>query len=764
MMKNFFPFSLVFILYHAVLISGLLYVVLSGKLSVTTDFMALLPTNGISEGVSRAEKNFVAKQNAEVTILIGHPDFAAAKSNAEKMYETLIADDIFTRLDLFNADIDPAAFSSFFSKYRYQLLPETVRNEISRDPLEFQQNSLAAIFSPMTFQPLENLESDPFFIDNTIFTDFIQKAGGMTPVMPKEGVLAVEHSGIWYVLLQGTLSEKALDISRTRGGIDTIYAVGDQLECETADLSISYSGFPFHSYESASNAQKEITVISTVSIALIIILFLVLLKNLYVVGLFLIGIFFSILSAFSAVIICFPDVHILTMIFGTSLIGTSIDYAVHYYLGYAKRNRNENGAAVARRLSKNLSVSLISTVLCYVMILFSPYDILRQVALFSVAGLISSFLTVMGFFPLISYPSMVSQTALAWKIPCAKNHKSLLLPLLGIAAALFVFAAGNLRIHNNILSLYQMSDRLLESEKTAGTVLGVMSSTYAIIEGENEFDAREKEYTFAQALQELRDCGSIENYLSVSSFVPAPSVQKANFAVSQKLLPLLDEQCRILGTDRNAAAASLLEEQAVIGFSDIPEQFSKLLGRLVPGESDGKYYLAVLIFAGSGSEQVRQAAAECEGVTYFQKSSDVSRQLDELTFIILKIFAAAFILIIILLLGVFKKRGIYFALAPVITILTVFAVVGMLNVSIDFFFSVGLLLVIGLGLDYMVFAGNSKKKPMLAITLSYITTALSFGSLMLSSFQPVHIFGVTVFIGTSAAFVTALCAGNSEAQ
>ena len=113
-----------------------------------------------------------------------------------------------------------------------------------------------------------------------------------------------------------------------------------------------------------------------------------------------------------------------------------------------------------------------------------------------------------------------------------------------------------------------------------------------------------------------------------------------------------------------------------------------------------------------------------------------------------------------LLLAVFRKKGFNLALSPVIIITAVLACTSIAGLKIDFFFAVGLLLVIGLGLDYMVFAGNSRRKPMLAISLSYLTTALSFGSLMLSSFKPVHTFGLTVFIGITAAFLTAICSKN----
>jgi predicted exporter len=49
-----------------------------------------------------------------------------------------------------------------------------------------------------------------------------------------------------------------------------------------------------------------------------------------------------------------------------------------------------------------------------------------------------------------------------------------------------------------------------------------------------------------------------------------------------------------------------------------------------------------------------------------------------------------------------------------------------------------------------------------AIFLSFATTALSFGALVLSSFVPVRIFGLTVFTGLSTAWAAAMLLGNGK--
>ncbi|MDR1574915.1 MAG: hypothetical protein LBS37_02815, partial [Treponema sp.] len=86
------------------------------------------------------------------------------------------------------------------------------------------------------------------------------------------------------------------------------------------------------------------------------------------------------------------------------------------------------------------------------------------------------------------------------------------------------------------------------------------------------------------------------------------------------------------------------------------------------------------------------------------------------------------------------------------------------DIALSFFPSVGLVLVFGLGLDYMFYITENEKSRGIgggdlviqAVHLSFATTALSFGALALSGFTPVHIFGLTVFAGLSAAYVSAM--------
>ena len=59
---------------------------------------------------------------------------------------------------------------------------------------------------------------------------------------------------------------------------------------------------------------------------------------------------------------------------------------------------------------------------------------------------------------------------------------------------------------------------------------------------------------------------------------------------------------------------------------------------------------------------------------------------------------------------------------------------------------------------------NEKKKTVLepfATLVSFITTIISFGALALSSFKPVHLIGLSIFIGLATAYISSFFYGRT---
>ncbi|MDB4430749.1 hypothetical protein N9148_01025, partial [bacterium] len=87
------------------------------------------------------------------------------------------------------------------------------------------------------------------------------------------------------------------------------------------------------------------------------------------------------------------------------------------------------------------------------------------------------------------------------------------------------------------------------------------------------------------------------------------------------------------------------------------------------------------------------------------------------------------------------------------------------GIAVSLFHIMAMFLILGLGMDYVIFAtelSRDKIPTSLAITLSALTSLLSFGLLSLSSLPLVHAFGLTVLIGNTFNLTGAIMLSASD--
>ena len=110
------------------------------------------------------------------------------------------------------------------------------------------------------------------------------------------------------------------------------------------------------------------------------------------------------------------------------------------------------------------------------------------------------------------------------------------------------------------------------------------------------------------------------------------------------------------------------------------------------------------------------------------------------------------------------KQSLLMLLPSLIAGVAGLAVTGILGSTLNLFNLLGLILILGIGIDYTLFFAEQKKSlsTLLAITLSGLTTLLSFGLLSLSQTHAIHSFGVTVLTGIFVAWLLSPLAINSS--
>jgi predicted exporter len=737
--------------------------------AIETDLLGLLPQS--SQSWVEADRILTRRASRAFAVLAGSGDFARAKEAAAVFYTRLgESPELFDTLD-FKVDMSAAGeIAAFLHEYRYMLLDgESAALLKAGGEKEFAAEALAWAYGAMTLTDLDKLESDPFLFTERELRYYLEAAKMAGNLNPRDGALSAEFEGKHWVLVRGTLSEAGASLDGS--GVRKMYRAAELPPdgAEETAVRFVFSGFPFHSYESAAKARREITVISAVTALLLLLLFLHYFRSPFPVLAILGAAAGSVGSGLAAAFLVFRSVHILTLVFGSTLIGISVDYAIHYCV-----RRFKLPGEGRRALVKSVTLSFASSLICFLAFLFAPYAALRQFAVFAAAGLASSCATVM----CLSFGFWDDGAKRAARQPrrifffCDirgpfRALKKAAAPVLAaiLLAALAILILNPPSIKNNIRSLYSVPAKLREWERIASGVLGYVSSgAYGVVSGNSPEEALQREEVFRALLEERTET----RFLGASRFLPSARTQEEHYRAAERLLPLGEAQFRALGfqdaPDRDAAWRSDFAAKAgqYVRLADLPAGLGGALSSLLfEGAADTGWYAVILSEDGGfNAAAARDLAAEYDWADAVNKTEDISAELDALTRYMLALLAAAFALILAGLFVLYRGRAaLKTAAVPAAGILTALALHALLGASLSFFTAAGLALVLGLGLDYIFYLRESVEEKTrgadAAVVLSFVTTALSFGALLVSSFPPVRLLALTVFPGLTAAFIFA---------
>jgi predicted exporter len=645
------------------------------------------------------------------------------------------------------------------------------------------RDALAGSYGAFTITPLENIEQDPFLLTEREMRNFLSStlisAGALSV---RNDVLCAEYQDTWFVMLRGGLTKAGASISKKENAVRFLYEQAESCEKQNPGTKIYFSGVPFHSSESSANAQKEISIISGISFLLIIVIFLLVFHSFIPLCVSALAVALSVAAALAGCFLFFREMHIITLIFGTTLIGICIDYSIHYFTHLS--SGENTGRQPNRSIGRAITMGFISTEICFIILLFAPFDILKQFAVFSIFGMASSYLSVLYLYPVLLKKNSVRQISVntAWIPKGIRYFRNLgtLFPhgntgnrliLLGIilcSVVIITAKKNDLRIRNDIRSLYTMSPVLQENEKTVSAVLDYGSAPwYYIVSGGSEQAVLEQEEKLCAMLENEVAEGGIRSFTAVSLFVPSIAAQKKNYSEASKLTPFAEEQFKALGFPAGAGRSFIQDfdgkKDVYLSLSsDAPPYLKDILSTLWIGEIDGYYYSCVLpVHPVADASRFQIIAGRLDSVYMVNKIAAIGESLNALTKMILRLYLAAYIVIAVIIKIFYSWRdAIKICALPVILGLVTVSILLLLDIPVGFFCVGAFVLVLGLGLDYIFYiieGGKNKNEAtgILAIILSFITTALSFGALVLSNFAPVHIFGLVMFSGLITAFFSA---------
>ena len=785
---------------HAILI----VLGLSVPWKMDSDLYSILPDSDEIKNVSAAEKVLSARSVRNISVLVGHENFDVARSAAVALDSLFKSDSSFEETRLFVNEKTMNETWAFFFNHRYTLQGRTIREIIAKGDFESLKNrALQKIYGSFSTANLNHLDEDPFLLGDAAFENFVQNSPmSLSRFTLRDSVLCATDSNTTYVMWSAVLSENISSMATDGHVIARLNHVLDSLKFAQSGLLVAKSGVPFHSFESSDRAKSEIAWISGVSIVMILLLLLYFFRSTIPIVATLSTIAVAIFTALAFTWFVFGNVHVFTFVFGTSVIGLSIDYAVHFFVHKKAGVRN-----VRSRIIKGLLLGFLTTELSYIALTFAEFSLLRQMAVFSMAGLLSAFLTITLLFHAVFENAGESARNSRFDSDNLKNAaksepqnlptqfpKVILnvyakLPKWGIRLvfALFILALISglklLNVHTDIGNFYTMNDEIKASESLTSKLnnLGI-SPTYFIVEGKDENDVLEMEEQLTQRLANAENARLLKSYLAVSNIIPSEKNRIEHYVTFWKLFfkkwsllnsllknssvlikPNVREYLNDIGVENDSAfVASLnLSNNLTMSLSlerdSLPQSVRSIMQMLWIGEVCGKYYSAVIPLHVSDKFDAQKMAEGLPGVHVVNKMQNINHALTKISHVSIALVGVAYAVVFLILVAVYKfKDAVRIIRAPVLASLFAVSIFGYMNIDFNFFAIVGVILTLGIGIDYALFfreGGRSNLTTTLAIMLSAMTTLISFGSLACSAFVPVHTFGLAVLLGISCCFL-----------
>ena len=741
------------------------------RLRIETDLFALLPTQEVEPAAAAAQSQYADGLSRKLLFLIGASDADQARAMATRFADSLRDSKAFESVLL---ETDAAAFESkLYRAHRHGLLADAQRARLlAQQGTQLRDQALREAYSPSMVPRALSTAEDPF---NFLGHFLSQQAGGAaTPgsVHLDHGMLMLVEGDHHYVLIAAQLGQEAFS-GETQERVMPVIATATAA-ARGAGAEVIASGVILHAAEAARSARKEINWVGSLSmigVALMILLTFRSLRPLLLSALILGS------GAIAALCVCqlvFGKVTLIALVFGSGLIGVAVDYSTHFLADQFRDPGNWTPREALRHVGPGIAMGMGCAVLGYLSLGLTPLPGLRQMALFSAAGLVVACCGVLCWYPVLAPAARRGEPLpLRWALKLdqalgsnsgrGRRIAAAILVVLGVAALTQV------RFSDDIHLLNTPAPALMADEGRMRELLkSTPDSQFFLVQGRSPEEVLQRDEALRAVLDAQVSLRSLDGFRSISQALPSAQRQQENqgLLAAQVYRPggvgpdLMDA----LGFEPELVAQRLAEfaaMQAPLRVDAWLADTASLPYRdLWLGSMEHGYASIVSLSGIHDLSALKNVAAQVQGVRFVDRVSAVSELLGRYRRLALMLLAAAFGLIGTAMAMRYGLRDAARLLgAPLSASLLTLALLGTLGGALNLFHVLGLFVVLGLGVDYAVFlreGAASRGATVLAISLSTMGAVLSYGLLAFSATPFIRAIGLTLLIGVGCTWLLAL--------
>jgi predicted exporter len=630
------------------------------------------------------------------------------------------------------------------------------------------KNQLASLQALMMKR---DLLLDPLGLNADLVAAFAQQAGD---VHPSHGQLLSRDGR--HLLLVTTPARSALDARASRALLQLVAKETAKLPAGPGGPAQARAvGGPRFASESAAAVRGDVVITLLTSLFGLVALFVVRFRSVRLLLLASVPIAFGMVGGLTAVVLTQGHIHALTFAFGSVLIGVGIDYPL-YLLNAASvqqgdgLERMSSGLAVTWR---SLWLGFSTTIIAFLTMAFSQFPGLRELALFAGGGIVTSFATTLILLvPLCAVfgprrwrgipgwmPALQLRTARPW---LACGTALLILSAAALLAPALTFD-GELR-HLDA----QRPETLAEFEAVMNRFGIRKADTLVVARAGTPQEALVLNDAVEDVLRQLTANGAASETFSLGTLLPAVASQEAR---GRRLAALdlpsarkrLSEGAEAAGFSPNAFDGFWAEVSAVRSGEVAPltpvdlEQTSlePLLKRML--KCSKGVCIAVTSLQPRGPGEVAQiASALPPGAVLLNADALAQNTVARIPRQMALLSGLGLALNVLLLAFAYRspRLAVLACLPGCLGLAGTVTILAAVHVPLNIVSATALVLILGCGVDYGIFALQGLTSPSPAsgveatgVLLTSLTALAGFGTLVLASYRALQSLGAAVGLG-----------------
>ncbi|MEN8302460.1 MAG: hypothetical protein ABFQ64_00145 [Campylobacterota bacterium] len=490
---------------------------------------------------------------------------------------------------------------------------------------------------------------------------------------------------------------------------------------------IVFAGF-FYTVENSTKIKEDVTLIVTLSTILLIVMYVLLIRNIRLLSNAVVTLLASMLFALLGSVLVYENFHVMSLVFGMSVTAVSIDYLFHYYFHNFYQNRD--------RIDKSVLYGYLTTTVAFAIFSFIPVPLIAQISFFTAMSLSFAYFVFTFVFPYLNlgvYKENVKKEFTFNKVP--------VYIFLSVSIMLLIYTSINIEFDNNIRNLDYQNKKLQELEKLFKSS-AKLKYTPVVVEGKNEDELianlhllhkdDSKTYSLASFVPNKKECQNKKEILKRYDF--------------ERLSRIVNEEAEKIGFKSGYFKTSYDFISKLPPCDKIDLDVFK--GYSLSSISKDNIYYAMAFVKDIKTTSRFDFVTPIDVKEMFKKVSDKM-------FADVFVYSIVVISVIVLLIAFSVKKRFFFALNfilfPVSLVLAFLATFYEINIMHIF----SLIILIAIGIDYGIYMSNSNRltTTMLAIKYSLFSTFAAFGVLVFSSITALNSIGLVISLGIGAIFV-----------